>query len=189
MTENAFPGRNWETLYLRRNVFKRKIVWNVTENCVSILLANLNPSKTQGPDCLHLRLLKTLANEISPILTTIFQHPFSTGNVHLDWRQGNMAPIYKKDDKHNASDYRPVSLTSICSKIIEHIVVSNVCRHLDKYSILANEPFWHQRLFRRNGLWRNRIMGQMPLQPFPKILFMNENFNQASNKMTNYKLI
>jgi hypothetical protein len=58
----------------------------------------------------------------------------------MDWRQGNITPIFKKGDKHKPSNYRPVSLTSICSKLIEHIVVSNVRRHLDSHDILAEEP-------------------------------------------------
>ena len=111
----------------------------VTIGGVHKLLSCLNPNKAQGPDCLHPKLLKTLANEIAPILTVIFQHSLNTGDVPSDWRQGNIAPIFKKGDKHKPSNYRPVSLTSICSKLIEHIVVSNVRRHLDKHSILADE--------------------------------------------------
>ena len=84
----------------------------VTESGVLKLLSNLNPNKAQGPDCLHPRLLKSLANEIAPILTVIFQHSIDTGDVPMDWRQGNIAPIIKKGDKHKPSNYRPVSLTS-----------------------------------------------------------------------------
>ena len=112
---------------------------NVSINGVTKLLKNLNPNKAQGPDGLHSRLLKLLADEIAPILSVIFQHSINTGDVPIDWRQGNIAPIYKKGDKHKASNYRPVSLTSICSKLIEHIIVSNLRDHLDKHNILANE--------------------------------------------------
>ena len=99
----------------------------------------MNPNKAQGPDCLHPKLLKELCNEIAPVLTKIFQLSLKSGEVPQDWRQGNIVPIYKKGDKHKPSNYRPVSLTSICSKIMEHIVVSNIRRHLDRYDILADE--------------------------------------------------
>ena len=45
-------------------------------------------------------------------------------------------PIYKKGPKHLAVNYRPVSLTCICSKLMEHIMVSQISRHLDTHKIL-----------------------------------------------------
>ena len=72
----------------------------------------------------------------------------------MDWRLGNSAPIYKKGDKHKASNYRPLSLTSICSKLIEHIVVSNVRLHLDTHNILADE----QHGFRSKRSCENKLI-------------------------------
>ena len=48
-----------------------------------------------------------------------------------------MAPVFKKGEKYNAANYRPVSLTSICCKTLEHIIVSNINKHLAFESILA----------------------------------------------------
>ena len=48
-----------------------------------------------------------------------------------DWKEANVAPIFKKGDKHKPSNYRPVSLTCITSKIMEHIIVSNLMKHLE----------------------------------------------------------
>ncbi len=112
---------------------------HVTQSGVLALLKNLNPSKAQGPDLLHPKLLKELSNEISPILTSIFNHSLQSGEVPEDWRKGNIVPIFKKGDKHKPSNYRPVSLTSICSKLIEHILVSNIRKHLDTNNILVDE--------------------------------------------------
>ena len=49
-----------------------------------------------------------------------------------------MAPVFKKGEKYNAANYRPVSLTSICCKTLEHIIVSNINKHLAFESILAD---------------------------------------------------
>ena len=47
-------------------------------------------------------------------------------------------PIFKKGDRSLASNYRPVSLTSVCGKLLEHIVYSEVMNHLNLHDILSN---------------------------------------------------
>ena len=49
-----------------------------------------------------------------------------------------MAPIYKKGEKEDPANYRPVSHTCICCKTLAHITVSNINRHLTSESILAD---------------------------------------------------
>ena len=44
--------------------------------------------------------------------------------------------IYKKGARHDAATYRPVSLTSMCCKLLEHVIVSNMVTHLEKHDIL-----------------------------------------------------
>ena len=46
--------------------------------------------------------------------------------------------MFKKGNKHTASNYRPVSLTSVCCKTLEHIICSNVLKHLERYNILTS---------------------------------------------------
>ena len=48
-----------------------------------------------------------------------------------------VAPAFKKGEKYDAANYRPVSLTCICCKTLEHIIVSNTNNHLTFESILA----------------------------------------------------
>ena len=54
----------------------------------------------------------------------------------MDWRRANIAPIYKKGERYKPSNYRPVALTSITCKIIEHIICSSIMNHLDSNNIL-----------------------------------------------------
>ena len=49
----------------------------------------------------------------------------------------NVSPVFKKGEKYDAANYRPVSLTCICCKTLEHILVSNINKHLALDSILA----------------------------------------------------
>ena len=83
------------------------------------LLNNLNIHKASGPDGLSARVLKEWSSEISPVLALIYNESLAQGTVPDDWRQANVAPVFKKGEKYNAANYRPVSLTCICCKTLE----------------------------------------------------------------------
>ncbi|KAI8493409.1 DTW domain-containing protein 2 [Branchiostoma belcheri] len=110
---------------------------NISVEGVAKQLSCLNPNKSTGPDGIPPRLLKTVAVQIAPILQVIFSQSISTGDVPEDWRTANITPIFKKGDRTTPSNYRPVSLTSVCGKVLEHIVHSHMMKHLDTYGILS----------------------------------------------------
>ena len=105
---------------------------------VTKLLDGLNVHKASGPDGLNARVLKECSNEISPILALIYNESLARGDVPDEWRQANVSLVFKKGEKYDAANYRPVSLTCICCKTLEHILVSNINKHLALDSILAD---------------------------------------------------
>ena len=119
---------------------------NVTEAGVKKLLLNLNVNKATGPDMIPAFILKTAADEITPLLTKMFQKSLDEGIVPQDWKDALVVPIFKKGDRHQPANYRPVSLTSITCKLLEHIVHSSVMNHLDRNNILSDV----QHGFRKN---------------------------------------
>ena len=110
----------------------------ITEPGVLKLLQELNVNKATGPDGISPRVMKTLAQQIAPCLTKIFNKSLQTSIIPNDWRTANVTPIYKKGGKHEASNYRPVSLTCISSKIMEHIITSRIMNHASDMNILYN---------------------------------------------------
>ena len=60
-----------------------------------------------------------------------------TGQISLDWNHANVAPVYKKGDKHHPSNYRPISLTCISCKLLEHVMASNMMEYLESNNILC----------------------------------------------------
>ena len=68
------------------------------------------------------RILKDLQNFTAPILTIIFQKSLQAGCIPSDWKHANVAPAYKKGEKYNAANYRPISLSCISCKIMEHVI-------------------------------------------------------------------
>ena len=119
----------------------------VTKEGETKLLKGLNPSKALGPDELHPRVLKELAKELGPIFAHLFQQSINTGEIPKEWSLANICPLFKKGDRSLACNYRPVSLTCIPCKLLEHIVCSNIMGHLDQYNLLSDKQHafrkWH----------------------------------------------
>jgi hypothetical protein len=105
------------------------------------LLKNLKPHKATGPDSIPSCILKAVAlDQLAPILTELYQTSLNTGVVPQDWKDAHVVPLFKKDERHLASNYTmiPVSLTSMTCKVMEHIVHSSVMGHFDRNKILTN---------------------------------------------------
>ena len=87
---------------------------------------------------LPLIFLKETAVQIAPALSLIFQASIDQGILPSDWKEANVVPIHKKGNRSTAANYRPVSLTSIYCKILEHIIYSSLIAHLDEYNALTD---------------------------------------------------
>ena len=110
----------------------------IKEKVVQKLLKELNPHKATGPDEVPSRILKIGAEELASALVKLYQYSIDTGEVAQEWRDANVVPIFKKGDRHKPSNYRPVSLTSVVCKVLEHIVHSSIMSHFDRWNILSD---------------------------------------------------
>ena len=109
----------------------------ITESGISKLSSELKANKAPGPNELPNFLLKNAVKEISPFLKDIFEHFIQTGKLHDEWVEANVAPVFKKGDRHTASSYRPISLTCVCAKLLEHIICKSIMTHFTKNKILS----------------------------------------------------
>ncbi|KAK4832424.1 hypothetical protein QYF61_023103 [Mycteria americana] len=98
---------------------------------VSDLLHHLDAYKSMGPDEIHPRVLKELAEVLTKPLSIIYQQSWLTGEVPADWRLANVTPIFKKGRKEDPGNYRPVSLTSVPGKLMEQIILSAIIGHVE----------------------------------------------------------
>ena len=108
----------------------------ISVNGITKLLQGLKPGKAPGPDRIRPIFLQKLHSEVAPILHVIFSKSLQEGTLPSGWLKANVSLIYKKGDKTCPANYRPISLTCILCKLLEHIVTSNVVKYLDKHKIL-----------------------------------------------------
>ena len=108
-------------------------------NGVLKLLRDLKIHKATGPDEVPAFILKSAASQLAPILTRLYQYSLDSVEVPIDWKNAHIVPVFKKGEKHIPSNYRPVTLTSIACKVLEHIVHSSVMDHFDRHKILTDK--------------------------------------------------
>ena len=81
-------------------------------------------------DGIHPKLLKECAEIIAKPLYLIFSKSLESGVVPTDWKLANKLPIHKKGSRALASNYRPVSLTCLASKLMGSIIRDAMVQHL-----------------------------------------------------------
>ena len=109
---------------------------NIDDNGILKLLEDINIHKATGPDQLPNRILKECSREIAPLLGETFRKSIREGKLPSDWLKANIIGIYKKGSKSEAGNYRPVSLTSVTCKILEHIIFSQIMKHYTRNNFI-----------------------------------------------------
>ncbi|KFP34256.1 RNA-directed DNA polymerase from mobile element jockey, partial [Colius striatus] len=91
---------------------------------VKNLLCKLNTHKSMGPDGMHPRVLRELADVIAKPLSIIFEQSWRTGEVPEDWRKANVTSVFKKGRKDDSGSYRLVSLIPIPGRVMERLILN-----------------------------------------------------------------
>ena len=113
----------------------------ITVEDVREKLNGLNICKSPGPDGVHPRMLKELASELCRPLEIDFSQSIIEGKLPDDWKKADITALHKKGDKQNPENYRPISLTSICSKILERIIRDKMEVYLISNDLLSCKQF------------------------------------------------
>lgn len=114
------------------------------EDVLDVLLA-LDASSAVGPDDIHPRLLKSCAVELSYPLTTIFKRSLQLGVLPSLWLTSLVVPLYKSKSRYSPLNYRPVSLTSVCCKSMERVIVSQLMGYLEDNDLISPHQFGFRR--------------------------------------------
>eukprot|EP00117_Sycon_ciliatum_P010660 scpid33236/ scgid4028/ RNA-directed DNA polymerase from mobile element jockey; Reverse transcriptase len=108
-------------------------------------LANLAVSKATGPDGISARVLKMCSSELADPLAKLFALCFLAGVQPGAWKLAHVVPVHKRSSRSLASNYRPISLLTIMSKVMEGIVNTQLVNYLEKHEVLPNSQFGFRR--------------------------------------------
>ena len=76
--------------------------------------------------------------ELVLVFAYSFQQSLDKDEISKEWCLANICPLYNKGDRALPSNYRPVSLTCVPCKMLEHIVCTNIMAHLDEHKLLSD---------------------------------------------------
>ena len=134
------------------------------------LIKGMRPRVASGPDGISARMIKGCAGSICEPLALLFGKSLSTGSVPLDWKSSAITPIFKAGDPALASNYWPISLLSLVSKLLERFIHNTLLEHVLEYGHLSPKQFgfrpgsstqeailaathdWHEALERHNSV-------------------------------------
>ena len=108
----------------------------------------LKPKFSCGPDGYPPLLLKRIGPAIAEVIAHLFQSFMSIGRVPEEWKQAFIKPLYKKGPSADPASYRPVSLTSAFSKLMEKIIVEQLLKYLLTNNLISKHQ--HGFLSRRS---------------------------------------
>lgn len=105
---DGLDGENWRSYVLP----------TVSKDHVCNHLRNLKIPKSIGPDEMHPRVLRELADLVAMSFSMTLKKSWQSDEVPGNWKKGNIALIFKKGKKSNPGNYWPVRLTFVLGKIL-----------------------------------------------------------------------
>ena len=108
-----------------------------TESEVFDLLATLDTTTANGQDSISARMFKSAAS-ITPSLTKLFNMSLMTGCIPTQWKKSMVVPIPKNSNTSSPTNYCPISLLPIVTKLLERHVYSVILSHLETHYPLSS---------------------------------------------------
>ena len=101
------------------------------------VINKLNSKKAHGFDGISISMLKLCPREVALPLSLIFKNCIEHGVFPTKWKRANVQPVHKKNSRQSKSNYRPISLLPICSKIFEKVIFDNMYAFFTEQNLLS----------------------------------------------------
>ncbi|MDD9361349.1 MAG: reverse transcriptase family protein, partial [Anaplasma sp.] len=114
---------------------------------ISSVIDNCKLSSSAGVDGINSKLLKNTRHTSAQYLALLFSQSLSSCAIPEDWKAGKVVPIYKSGNKDSPLNYRPISLTSVPCKIMEHVIYSQIIHFLDSIDFFNSSQHGFRKSF------------------------------------------
>ena len=135
---------------------------SITHDEVFQVLCSLITNKASGSDNIGPTLLKNCASSLTYPLHHLFSLSLQTSVIPSEWKYHTIIPIFKADDKSNVKNYRPISLLSNISKVLERIVYNRTLQITSNF--ITHTQFANPNLHCNNCFCTLTICAQLSIQ-------------------------
>ena len=125
-----------------------------SEVAIAKVISKLNANKAHGVDQISIAMLKLCSNEVTKPLKTIFDRCLLDGRFPSSWKLANVQPVHKKSSRKLKSNYHPISLLPIFSKIFEKIIFDAMYAYFANNELISK----HQSGFRPGDSTINQLL-------------------------------
>ena len=110
----------------------------ISDEHIIAAINNISSNAASGPDGIPAVLLKSCPRELCTPIKLIWAESFAKGDIPSFYKQACISPIYKSGNRAEATNYRPISLTSHIIKIYERYLREIMVEFIEKNSLLCN---------------------------------------------------
>ena len=107
-------------------------------------IQSLDSDKASGCDGISTKMLKGTARSVAEPLTKLFNKSICLGHFPNSWKISSVVPIPKTSQIKEASNYRPISLLPVVSKLIERHIHKEISIHLQDHQLLYGQQWGFQ---------------------------------------------
>ena len=179
--------------YLRGNIHSEFQFHQIDIEMVENTIQNLNSTKSTGYDGLSIDLIKQIGHIIAEPLSFIINCSLALSIFPEKLKIAKIIPIYKKGDKHQIENYRPISILPVISKVFEKVAYNQLFEYFSQNKLLFDSQYGfrkfhsteHAVLELLEKLILNIDKGQMPVAVF---LDLSKAFNTLDHQILLHKL-
>lgn len=137
--QNHFSGNHKLNVCTVSKINNRSFFFNhVTPDEVVEVITHLKNKSSVGFDNISIRVLKSVGSSIAKHLAYLINLSITTGKFPTSLKLATVIPILKKNNPEDIANYRPISILSVISKVIEKLVYKRIYEFLSKFNIISD---------------------------------------------------
>ena len=127
------PGNMHQSLPTVPSIFR---LIEIEEEMVVKKLTTLDEKKVTGPDMIPAKILRMVAPSIANSLTALLNASIRFRQMPTEWKEANVTPVPKTGDKHDITNYRPISVIPVLAKVFESLIHQPLYDYIEAHQLM-----------------------------------------------------